>query len=55
MREQVVVALGVIEERQEVTFCSWVLRITVELVFLQHSNVYDCLHTKLAIDTYTYT
>ena len=34
------VALGVTEERQEVTFCSWVLRITVELV--AHSTVMFC-------------
>ena len=33
------VALGVTKGRQKVTFCSGVLRFTVELVFPLHSNI----------------
>ena len=33
------VVLGVTKGRQEVTFCSWVLRITVELVSPQRSYI----------------
>ena len=46
------VALGVTEGRQVVTFCSWVLHITVELV--AHSTVWFISNWKRRVDSLGY-